>query len=46
MTHHDWSWKKKKKKLIKVNKSDIGFGVDTILKKLHTADRVSKAKVT
>ena len=38
--------KKKKKKLIKVDKIDLGFRVDTTLKKLHTADLVSKAKVT
>ena len=37
---------KKKENLIKVDKIDLGFGVDTTLKKLHTADLVSKAKVT
>ena len=37
---------KKKKKKIKVDKIDLGFRVDTTLKKLHTADLVSKAKVT
>ena len=47
MTHRDWSWKKKKKEnLIKVDKIDLGFGVDTTLKKLGTADLASKAKVT
>ena len=34
-----------KKKLIKVDIIDLGFGVDASLKKLHTADLVSKAKV-
>ena len=38
--------KKKKENLIKVDKIDLGFGVDTTLKKLGAADLVSKAKVT
>ena len=38
--------KKKKENLIKVDKIDLGFGVFTTLKKLHTADLVSKAMVT
>ena len=34
------------KKFIKVYKIELGFGVETTLKKLCTADIVSKAKVT
>ena len=34
-----------KKNLIKVDIIDLGSGVDATLKKLHTADLVSKAKV-
>ena len=37
---------KKKGNLIKVDKIDLGFGVDRTPKKLRTADLVSKAKVT
>ena len=37
---------KKNENLIKVDKIDLGFGVDTTLKKLRTADLVSKAKGT
>ena len=37
---------KKKKKIKQVEKIDLWFRVDTTLKKLHTADLVSKAKVT
>ena len=37
---------KKKENLIKVDKIDLGFGVDTTFKKLCTADLVSKAKLT
>ena len=42
----DLEKKKKKGNLIKVDKIDLGFGVDRIPKKLRTADLVSKAKVT
>ena len=38
--------KKKKENLNKVDKIDLEIGVDTTLKKLCTADLVSKAKVT
>ena len=38
--------KKKKENLIKVGKIDLGFGVETTLKKLCTVNLFSKAKVT
>ena len=37
---------RKKKNLIKVGKIDLGFGVETTLKKLCTVNLFSKAKVT